>query len=170
MASDSGSTKAAVGVSASGDLDAVFRAHAPWLLRTLRRRFGPDVAEDLLQETYVRLARRISSKPVTSPKAYLVRIASNVFLDGYRRDRQRAEAEAGHFALPGAAEAASQIQTIVVREIVLGMPVKLRDVFLLSRAGGLSNQQIAQQLGISVKTVEWRMTRALAYCAAQLRS
>jgi len=64
---------------------------------------------------------------------------------------------------------ASQTHDVFIRELVLGLPQPLRDVFVLSRFGGLSNSQIAERLGISPKTVEWRMTKALAHCAAQLR-
>ncbi|MFJ6023075.1 RNA polymerase sigma factor [Brevundimonas sp. NPDC092305] len=146
----------------------LYRDHARWLLRTLQRRFGGDVAEDLVQETYARLAK-YGSVEIANPKPFLLTVARNAFLQGYKRDRRRSEAEQVQFALFGRTEASSQVETVVFRGIVLAMPVKLRDVFLLSRVGGLTNRQIGDQLGIAEKTVEYRMTRALAYCAAQLR-
>jgi RNA polymerase sigma-70 factor (ECF subfamily) len=52
----------------------------------------------------------------------------------------------------------------------LRLPENLRDVFVLSRFSGMTNQDIAIHCGVSVKTVEWRMTRALAHIAEGLRS
>lgn len=49
------------------------------------------------------------------------------------------------------------------------MPEKERHVFLLNRFSGLSYPEIAARLGISVKTVESRMSKALAHCVALLR-
>ena len=42
------------------------------------------------------------------------------------------------------------------------MPPQRRSVFLMSRTRGLSNKEIAENLQISVKTVERHMTLALA--------
>lgn len=159
---------ASANILANPQTEALYRDHAGWLLRTLRRRFGGEVAEDLVQDTYARLARSGSSV-IGSPKAFLLTVARNAFLERYDRDRRRCEAEQVQFALYGSTEASSQLETVAIREIVLGLPVKLRDVFVLSRVGGLSNRQIGEHLGIAEKTVEDRMTRALAYCAAQLR-
>lgn len=140
-----------------------------WLRARLAGAYGTD-ADDLSQETWLRLGTYAEGREIRHPKALLLRIAANLAADQHRR-RARHEGyveEAAALAGPGA-EAADQEDAVLVRQLVLGLPEPLRDVFVLSRVGGLTNNQIAEQLGISPKTVEWRMTRALAHCAAQLR-
>lgn len=151
------------------DPEALFRAYSPWLLRTLQHKFGREIADDLLQETYLRVTRHAATIEILKPKAFLLQVARNVFLNGYRQNRNRAALEQPLLATRAQTTAADQVETIVLKDIILGMPEKLRDVFVLSRFGAMSQQQIADHLGISPKTVEWRMTKALAYCAAQLR-
>ncbi len=144
--------------------------YAKWLRARLIRRYGAQDAEDLLQETWLRLALYGAAGGVRHPKALLLKIAANLARDRHAR-RLRAERYAvdAERANGWGVQAASQAEEVLAREIVLGLPQPLRDVFVLSRVGGLSNSQIAERLGISPKTVEWRMTKALAHCAAQLR-
>lgn len=62
-----------------------------------------------------------------------------------------------------------QEAVLELERIVLDLPEKIRDVFVLSRFRHMTNAEIATTLGISVKTVEWRMGKALAYCMSRLR-
>lgn len=148
-----------------GDL---YRRHAGWLARRLRRRFG-DEADDFAQEAWRRLIASYGDAGlIRHPRALLLRIATNTGLDSRRSATRRSAGEAAREAAE-AADASSQDAAVLLEQIILGLPEPLRDVFVLSRFGGLSNAQIAERLGISPKTVEWRMTRALAHCAAQFR-
>jgi RNA polymerase sigma factor (sigma-70 family) len=67
------------------------------------------------------------------------------------------------------AQPPSQIQAVFLRQIVLALSPKLRDVFVLNHIRGFTYREIASLLGISVKTVEKRMSQALAQCAAAMR-
>jgi RNA polymerase sigma-70 factor (ECF subfamily) len=158
-----------VEATAQESLGELYRAYSTWLRRRLRRLVGPDQAEDLVQETYLRLARYGCDGDVAHPKALLLRIAVNLSLDAHRRERRHSAARA---ALPARepADAPAQTQALLLKQVILDLPEPLREVFLLSRFGGLTNAQIGERLGLSVKTVEWRMSKALARCAAQLRS
>jgi len=49
----------------------------------------------------------------------------------------------------------------IIRQATENLPEKCREIFHLSRNEHLSNQQIADHLGISIKTVEGQMTTAL---------
>ncbi len=49
----------------------------------------------------------------------------------------------------------------IASQVINSFPEKRRQIFILSREGGFSNQEIADELNISVKTVESHMTSAL---------
>jgi RNA polymerase sigma-70 factor (ECF subfamily) len=145
------------------EIDVVFRLHRSWLISFLRRRFGRDEAEDLVQETYARAASARSE--LRNPKAYLVRVALNAARDQARRRAARPLLVADGELLE-APDPASQAEALQLKQVILALPPKLREVFLLSRFGGLTYEEIAHRCGISVKTVEGRMTKALAMCTA----
>lgn len=151
-------------------LSELYERYAAWFRVRLVRRYGAQDADDLLQETWLRLAPYQGAREIRHPRALLLRIASNLAADRMarrfhqsRHAREVVQLEGWGFEMP------AQADEVLAKQLVLSLPVPLRDVFVLSRFGGLTNSQIGEQLGISPKTVEWRMTKALAHCAAQLR-
>ena len=146
---------------------ASFLREAEWLARTLRQRFKLQGAEDIVQETFLRLATQTD---VQHPRALLLRVAVNIARDQLRRaivrDRHAAQAIrfGGTFLSP-----ADQAETLLLKQIVLSLPAADREIFVLSRFRGLTYEEIALHSGLSVKTVEWRMSRSLAHCAKLLR-
>ncbi|KAK0331949.1 hypothetical protein LTR94_026873, partial [Friedmanniomyces endolithicus] len=150
-------------------MDDLYRRHSNWLKRRLRRQFG-DEADDVAHDVWRRLLSAYGNiELIRFPRALLLRIAKSSSAEtGFRAARQReiAAYQANH---PTGAQPHSQEAALILGETILGLPEPLRDVFVMSRIGGLSNAEIAERLGISPKTVEWRMTKALAHCAKQLR-
>jgi len=152
-----------------GVLEALYRRYSDGLRRALRRRFGADAAEDLVQEAYLRLARSGQAEDAEHPRALLMKIAVNAGVDRARYDRRRGGDGSAALLPDFESSPSDQAEVLLLKEIVLSLPPILRDVFVLSRFAGLSYGEIATRLGISVKTVEWRMSRALAICAERLR-
>lgn len=134
------------------------------------RRFAPaDAVEDLLQEALRRVdLDRLES--LLSPAAYIVKVARNIAVDERRR---RARQTAVIAALEvSAAEICGplggQEEDLLLTQLLMAMPPLYRDTFMLNRLEGYTYVEIAERLGISVKTVEYRMSRALALCRKAL--
>ena len=165
------SESAAVAIDAPS-LAQLYRRYAGWLTAILRKRYGAEAADDLVQETYLRLAPYQAAHEIRHPRALLAQVASNLARDQHRRNSAAARtigALAVDHPMGEPASAADQLETLLYKQILLGMPRGYRDVYVLNRFGGLTYAEIANHCGLSVKAVEWRMSQALAYCAKHLR-
>lgn len=155
-----------------GMIDRLYRNHAGWLLERLQRRFAGSglEAEDLVQDTYLRVARYSEEAAERHPRALLLRIGLNLARDQMRRNKVRPAPVAANDPDPSwdIAVGADQEYLLALKQAILSLPPDLRTVFLLSRFTPMTNADIAKRLGISVKTVEWRMSKALAHCAQRL--
>lgn len=154
-------------------LEELYRRYAAWLGRILAWRLRATAldVDDIVQETYIRIARYAPAEAARHPKALLLRIAVNLARDHMRRNVVRGgltEAIEGDATALGTV-APEQHTTLEMKQAILDLPPIYRDVFVLNRFTGLTYAEIASHVGISVKTVEWRMSRALAMCAARLR-
>lgn len=148
-----------------------WRDSGPQILRTLTRRLGdPAAAEDVAQEALERALRSWPETPVTRPSAFLARIALNLAVNHIVAQRRRNTAHRAardylfaELDRPDAEQDLESRQSLAGLQVVLdGLPEQSRRVLLLNRVDGLSQSQIATQLGVSRTTVEKHMRRALA--------
>ncbi|MCP8892826.1 RNA polymerase sigma factor [Sphingomonas faeni] len=154
-------------------MELLYRDHAEWLraLVTRRMRGHPTDVDDIVQDTWIRAAG-LKADDIQHPKAFLSQTALNLFRDRKRREAVRdlyfrtATANQDFGDRHGMHEQEAVLELV---RIVLDLPDKLRDVFVLSRFRHMTNAEIAANLGISIKTVEWRMGKALALCMSRLR-
>jgi RNA polymerase sigma factor (sigma-70 family) len=159
---------------AASAVDLLYRRYSGWLNRMLSLRLRTTAVEvdDIVQETYMRVARYAFDEASRHPKALLMRIAVNLARDNMRRSVVRGGlAEQGEETgdLAQAAIGPDQDHLLELKRVILRLPPIYRDVFVLSRFTGLTYDEIACHIGISVKTVEWRMSKALAMCAEWMR-
>jgi len=149
----------------------LYHRYAAWLRKSLSRRHGAEAAEDLVQETYLRLARFQDAREIRHPKALLSRIAANLARDQGRRRAVAARAMDAQTASQAEepANQADQVERLLYKQVLHAMPAVYRDVYVLNRYAGMTYGQIAEHCNVSVKVVEWRMSQALAHCAKHLR-
>lgn len=149
-------------VPSAPDVDALFRRHRDWLLAFLTRRFGAAVGEDAAQEAFARTLA--SGARLRNPRAFLAKVAVRAALEEARRrpDPTLVLEVFPQAALPDAETA------VLLEQTILSLPEPLKVTFLLSRFGGLTNAEVAERLGLSIKRVEARLTEARRRCAQVL--
>lgn len=160
----------AVAVSDVGDpvdrLAVLFDIHYDRLYRLARRlTTSADDALDLVQETFLRVARYPRSVPVglANEEAWLVRILINIRRDEWRKASSRSrfeEAASGESHLRPTnrgLEEAVIARAIVWRALDVLSP-RRRAVVVMSELEGLSIPAIASVLGISQITVRWHLS------------
>jgi RNA polymerase sigma-70 factor, ECF subfamily len=155
--------------------DTVFRAHYAHLVAfgqgLLRDRAA---AEDAAQDVMLELWRRREEIAITeSLRAYLLRATRNRALNQLRHANVAMRAEP-HLVSEESVNAtgASQLVAGELRDALAAavseLPPACREVFELSRGQGLRYAEIASTLGISVKTVESQMGKALKHLRSRL--
>lgn len=131
-------------------------------------------AEDIAQEIFLKLWKTpdLWSDDPPALDSYLYKMTKNKVID-LMRQRYNESCYAGDnfydVNLPEVAQADSALADIYYKEIRLilrlsleQMPEQRRKIFEMSRDAGMSNQQIAEQLNLSVRTVEHHIYLALS--------
>lgn len=140
--------------------------HGDALRRTLRRRLGADEAEDVASEAILRAGRStVSVPPGARRAAWLQRIARNVAIDRWRRDRRLVPLEiAAHVtAEPNTSAARIDVEVALKR-------LRPSDRRLLALvAAGTRYSEIARSEGVDVSAIRQRVARARARALAALR-
>lgn len=139
-----------------------------FLLRLSCRR---DVAEDLVEETWLRLVTHAPRlKPDTTLGAWLFTVARNLHVSYLRSRALEDSASTGLIGLwpcggqrssPFEETAANELERRVERALV-SLPSRSREVLLLVAAAGLSPAEAASVCGVSAETFRQRLSRARA--------
>lgn len=143
-------------------LGALVDRHAVRLHAHLVRVCGSrDDADDLLQETWLRVARAARTYRAGRPvRPWLYGIASNLANDHWRRRAVRSRAPATMLAEP-APRALGAAEGLALRERVSRLPERLREVVWLRYYAGLDEAEMAEALGIPRGTVKSRLHAAI---------
>lgn len=154
----------------------LFLKHRQDLLRFFTAKVScPETAADLTQETYLRVAGRVNPDKIGNFRAYLFSVANNLAIDYLRsRSRQlkRDGGEVSEDAVSSAPEPdnvlSSQQQVEFLQQVIYSLPPKCRQVFIMCRVDEKSYTEVANELGISKRTVESHMRKALDHIRRQL--
>lgn len=155
------------------DIETLFRAHYRALcLFALHYVDDLAVAEDVVMDSFVHLYERTEvDEKILCTKSYLYQMVRNASIDHLRRKAMEGTPET---ALPLEAvgdvadTTAEDEQTLVERSerearlwtAIDRLPKACRNILLMSKRDGLKNREIAETLGISLKTVEAQLTKA----------
>lgn len=133
-----------------------------------------DVSEDIVQEVFMRVWEgRRELLLEDSVRYYLFTAVRNNSITHLRQKKNSAVTtwngeEIMNEPAPERKEAEPD-QRLLLQKAIGQLPPKCREVFLLSRLSGLTYKEIASSLGISVKTVENQLGKALKILRVFLR-
>lgn len=150
----------------------LYREHHGWLSNWLVARLGcSHNAADIAQDTFLRLLTSTHNVPaLREPRAYLSTIAKGLVVNFWRRQAiERAYLDA--LALqPEALEPSPESREMILETLaaidamLLRLPSKVRQAFLLAQLEGLTYAMIAQRLGVSERMVKKYMAQAMLHC------
>ncbi len=157
-------------------LETVVRRYAGELRSFVQRRVGPQDAEDLLQEAYVRLLHPDPAS-IENPRAYLYRVTANLCADRFHREQARRRTIDAEDIDPDTlvspspqpddiAEGLVQLEQLV--SALDELPEACRHAFLLNRLEDLPYPEVARCLGVSPKIAQRYILKAWQHCLKRL--
>jgi RNA polymerase sigma-70 factor, ECF subfamily len=127
-------------------------------------------AEDITQNVFIKIWEKKSSIDTSkSFEGFIFTVAYRLVIDYFRQhaapSHRNTKIGLSEESIASAVHSDDllkqhQLESLYEKAL-LSLPAKRKEIFLLSRHNGLSNKQIAEQLGLSIKTVENQMTAAL---------
>jgi RNA polymerase sigma-70 factor (ECF subfamily) len=150
----------------------LYRDHHGWLSIWLRKKLGNSFdAADLAHDTFVRvMSGRRKDGMGAEPRALLTHIAKGLVVDHWRR-RALEEAYLAVVAqLPAPEVPSPEVRALILETLhaidatLRTLPVKTREIFLMSQFDGMAYADIAHCQGVSLATVKRHMQKALTAC------
>jgi RNA polymerase sigma-70 factor (ECF subfamily) len=134
-----------------------------------------DGIDDILQEVFIKIwQNRKNIKTVTTFNAFIFTITRNLLLNELRSrlNNQKIKDKVGKLAIPIEYSFIEQSEYHDLKEKVdraIGdLPIRQKEIFILSRIQGYSHKEIAEQLHITSKAVEFHIAKAIVLIRRKL--
>jgi len=151
-------------------LEALYRRYGSLVLRRARSILGSDdLANDLMQEVFLRVIRRGDSfRGDASPSTWLYRITTNLCLNRLRDEKRRhLKLVAQHTSSASTEKKGGQDLRIDLRRLLEELPKELSEVAIYYHLDGMDQKEIAEILAVPRRTIGHRLER-FAKLAKQL--
>ncbi|WP_304648003.1 RNA polymerase sigma-70 factor [uncultured Duncaniella sp.] len=135
------------------------KLYLPLGMYALRIVDDADVAEDMVQDAFLNTWERLEGGlEISNFKAFMYRSVRNECLSYLSSLKEKV----GEEFIPevGEDEIDTSFRDARIWRAIDELPEKCREIFLMSKRDGYSNEEIADELGISIKTVKNQMTKA----------
>lgn len=148
--------------------ESLFNKYAKDLRNYLYYKFGNlESAEDIVQESFIKLWQKCSDVTLEKAKSFLYTIATNMFLNEKSHNKvvlkyQQIPQDDTNVESPEFLMLEKEYMDRL-QKVLANLPDGQREVFLLNRIDKKTYTEIAEQLNLSVKAVEKRMHNALIY-------
>ena len=125
-----------------------------------------DVSSDIIQQVFINLFEsKDRLDPKYSLKSFLYRSTYNQFVDNYRKKKSMSILHEQYYNIldqfiTNTDEEDFSKKINLLNDLIRTLPLKTKEVFILSKSDGLTNAEISEILDISIKTVEGNITRA----------
>jgi RNA polymerase sigma-70 factor (ECF subfamily) len=125
-----------------------------------------DVSSDIIQQVFINLFEsKDRLDPKYSLKSFLYRSTYNLFVDNYRKKKSMSILHEQYYHIldqfiTNTDEEDFSKKINLLNDLIGTLPLKTKEVFILSKSDGLTNAEISEILDISIKTVEGHITRA----------
>lgn len=153
-------------------IEQIYEQHHSWLCGWLKGKLHDACdAADVAHDTFVRILAARNAAQIHEPRDYLATIARGLVIDRYRRQAIEAAYLQTLAARPEATAISEEDKALIIEILVAvdkalaGLGARSQQIFMLSQIDGLTYQQIALQLKVSLTTVKKHMIRALTECA-----
>ena len=137
--------------------------YRPLCLYALNITESYEDSEDIVQQIFVELLEKavVGSLEVGNMKGYLYTVVRNRAVKYVKKDQENVSVESAMYLTDENILSISVEEEALVWNWIDALPTERRNIFLMAKQQGMKYKEIAEQLDISVKTVEGQMGKAL---------